>query len=208
MISEDYHDTKNHKLFYRFFDFFDCSNQTSIIQLEARYFHSVKCILKQMQCRIWLNKNRQKRQATGFWPLCHKYTHYRISCVLHSRCSTTWNEQVTGIRRKRKNSERQWKTDTETVGSQSWWVGFLKGRYINIRNESHNRACTLLSPVSLLPGRTQLKGGRLILRCETNVEHLCLITCAHCAGVFVNSLFILITLLTNCNNLQKVIIKT
>jgi len=30
MIAQDYYDTKNIKLFIRYFNFIDCSNQTSI----------------------------------------------------------------------------------------------------------------------------------------------------------------------------------
>jgi len=37
---------------FDFFHLFDCSNQTSYLELETRYFDSVKHILKQMQCRI------------------------------------------------------------------------------------------------------------------------------------------------------------
>jgi len=61
---EDYDDTKNLTLFIRFFHFF-CSNKTSILQLEIRYFDSVKGISKQMQCRIWLNK-KPKMTSDGF----------------------------------------------------------------------------------------------------------------------------------------------
>jgi len=36
------------------------------LQLETRYFDSLKCILKQMQCRIWPNK-KPKTTSDGFW---------------------------------------------------------------------------------------------------------------------------------------------
>jgi len=42
IIAEDYHydDTRNFKLFIRFFTFFDCSNQMSIISVR-KYFEAV-----------------------------------------------------------------------------------------------------------------------------------------------------------------------
>jgi len=36
MIAEDYDDTKNLKLFIRFFHFFYCSNQTNIISVRNK----------------------------------------------------------------------------------------------------------------------------------------------------------------------------
>ena len=75
MIPEDYEATRDFKIFIRIFHFFDCFNQTSIttVRLQTRYFDSVKRILKQIHCRMRLNKKSQKRQATGFDPLCHIY---------------------------------------------------------------------------------------------------------------------------------------
>jgi len=36
MTAVDYDDTKSHKIFNRFFHFFDCSNQTSIISARSK----------------------------------------------------------------------------------------------------------------------------------------------------------------------------
>jgi len=38
MIAEDYDDTKNLKLFIRYFHYFDCSNQTSITLVRNKIF--------------------------------------------------------------------------------------------------------------------------------------------------------------------------
>ena len=60
-MTADYSDdTKNLKL-VRIFNFFDCSNQTgTTLIIETRYFDYVKCILKQMQCRIYDRIESQK----------------------------------------------------------------------------------------------------------------------------------------------------
>ena len=53
MTADYYDDTTNLKLFIRMFNFFHCSNQTGTTSvIEIRYFDTIKCILKQMQCRI------------------------------------------------------------------------------------------------------------------------------------------------------------
>jgi len=53
MTAYYYDDTKNLKPFIRIFNFFDCSVIKHVqLQLQRKYFDSVKCILKQVQCRI------------------------------------------------------------------------------------------------------------------------------------------------------------
>jgi len=42
MISEDYDDTRNLKLFIQFFHFFDCSNQTTITSVRNKIFSFCK----------------------------------------------------------------------------------------------------------------------------------------------------------------------
>src|SRR6218665_501569 len=93
MIAEHYDGTKNHKLFNQFFHGSDCSNQTSITSVES------KDILKQMHCRIGLNKKAKndKRRVLGpcvtfvlnFFPCFFLFFVLFISDSIISLCALT-----------------------------------------------------------------------------------------------------------------------
>jgi len=55
MIVDYCDDTKNPKILFDFITFFTLLIERLQLQLETRYFDTVKSILKQMQCRIWYN---------------------------------------------------------------------------------------------------------------------------------------------------------
>ena len=46
MTAEDYDDTRNHKPFNQFFDFFDCSNKTGIASVRSQIFSLCKKYLE------------------------------------------------------------------------------------------------------------------------------------------------------------------
>jgi len=54
MIADYYDDTKYLKLFIGFFNFLDCSNQTSVTSVRNKIILFCKKYFKQIQCRIWL----------------------------------------------------------------------------------------------------------------------------------------------------------
>jgi len=65
MIAEVCDDTKNPKLFIRFFHFFDSSKQTSKTSVRKKKFLFCKILLKQMQCGIWQNNKNRAFSVVG-----------------------------------------------------------------------------------------------------------------------------------------------
>jgi len=63
---------------FDFFTFLTVLIKGVQLQLETRYFDTVKSILKQMQCRIWFNK-KPKSTSDGFWtPVSQLYIYGHV----------------------------------------------------------------------------------------------------------------------------------